>query len=278
MDARTFPRYGTRRRRPALAHAGGAAADDAREFPVRGMWARARHWWRSKRRLVARRCGQPASTSPTHWPAWSAMGGHAGRGGRARHTGSRRGAGRGPRDPDGQRGARAGRPRRRAACGSSHPMCPHPTSARPGSCRRCSRTPSWTASRCGSARGRSFEEMDGTPGNPDSGSVGPGAGSSHALRGHPGHRRRLRLGRGVAAHRTSGHGAQPRQHASYGPGGADRMGPLRHPHPRAARRVCPGHRRSCGRKTGSFSPRRASPSPYGCGRRTLSCPVKPRVR
>ena len=62
------------------------------------------------------------------------------------------------------------------------------------------------------ARGLTFEEMDGTPGGPDSSLWARVPGRSQSLHGHPGHRGRLPLGGRLAAARSPCHGPEPRQH------------------------------------------------------------------
>ena len=69
------------------------------------------------------------------------------------------------------------------------------------------------------AKGRTFEEIsaaEGTPGDPDSAPVGPGARPPRALGGHAGHPGRLRHRRRGPAPGAAHDVAQPRQHPAGG--------------------------------------------------------------
>jgi hypothetical protein len=93
-----------------------------------------------------------------------------------------------------------------------------------------------------SAKGRTFEEMDGFSREPGLRVVGAGARPPDSFRRHARHLRRLRLRGRLPTPRPPRHGTEPRQHAPHGPTEADGVGALRHPHARPRRRVRPGHR------------------------------------
>ncbi len=127
-----------------------------------------------------------------------------------------------------------------------------PTSARPRSS---------TASTCGWPGAAPFEEIaagDGSAGRPRQRAVGPGARAPRAVGGHPGHHRRLRLGRRVPAARPPGHVPQPRQHP---PDGAASSRPSGSSATSTCRRWWAATGRgppTCGRRRGRCWPRPAS--------------------
>ena len=170
------------------------------------------------------------------------MGGHAGRRRRARDPGPRRRPGRRPRDPHRQRGAR--RQDELEVGGVWVDAARRPSARRVSAAVPARDLPQHHhGQHRGAQRQGADVRGDGRhSGQPGLGALGQGAGPSHAFRRHPGHRRRLRLRRGLAAPRAPGHGTEPRQHAAHGPVEADRVGALRHPHPCACRRLRPGHR------------------------------------
>ena len=78
------------------------------------------------------------------------------------------------------------------------------------------------------AKGRPLDELDGKPGLPNCGPLGPSPGPSRDVGGHVGHLRGLRRGRRIGPARRARHEPQSRQHASSRAAQADRLGALRH--------------------------------------------------